>query len=303
MAGKRSWVVLAGAGLVWRRQRVLWWIFIVNLLLAFFGTRGMVERAGNILNHSLAAGRLVTGVDLAALAELASRPGAPFASPGTFHFGIVFFIFMLFVTGGILEVYRRDDKLPIGGFFEACGNYFWRFARLLIFLLIALIPIALLGGLVSFLSNVIDEHSVADMMGFRFRVVGIATVLFLLMAVRIWFDMAEVQAVAQNERRMLRIVRSAFLLTRHNFGSLFWLYFRITFLAWASFVLGVWVWAKYVRPEAIGRAFLLSQLIILLWIGTRLWQRASEMLWYQRRAEGAPTGLASSEPPPPAATD
>lgn len=296
MAGNRSWVALAGAGLVWRRQRVLWWIFIVNLILAFFGSRGMAARTGEYLNHSMAAERLVKGFDLGKIIELASQPETPFVpAPEVVWFGVVFFIFMLFATGGILDAYRRDEKLPTGDFFEACGVFFWRFVRLLILLLIVLIPVGLLATGVDALSDTIDEHSVRDMMGFWFEVGGAVVVLFLLMSVRLWFDMAEVEAVARNERGMFRTLRSAFKLTWRNFGSLFWLYFRISLVAWVGFAFGLRAWMKYVRPESIRAAFLLGQILILFWIGTRLWQRASETLWYRRYEQQA----ATPEPSPP----
>ena len=35
--------------------------------------------------------------------------------------------------------------------------------------------------------------------------------------------------------------------------------------------------------EAIGRTFLLGELVVLLWLGFRLWQKAVEAAWYQRR--------------------
>ena len=49
---------------------------------------------------------------------------------------------MLFVTGGILTVYREDRKLKTGEFFGASGAFFWRFVRLA---LLSLIPFAILG--------------------------------------------------------------------------------------------------------------------------------------------------------------
>src|ERR1700683_857624 len=36
MANGQSGVFLGGAGLVWRRQRVLWWVFVVHLVLESF---------------------------------------------------------------------------------------------------------------------------------------------------------------------------------------------------------------------------------------------------------------------------
>ncbi|MGH9710080.1 MAG: hypothetical protein ACRD37_06005, partial [Candidatus Acidiferrales bacterium] len=74
MAGQNSGAFLAGAGLVWRRQRVLWLIFAVNLILALFSIRGIAGRTGDVLNHSLASDRLVHGFDVAALGGLAQQP-------------------------------------------------------------------------------------------------------------------------------------------------------------------------------------------------------------------------------------
>ena len=50
--------------------------------------------------------------------------------PSTFHVVYLFFLFMLFVTGGILESYRQDRRLTTGEFFAASGAFFWRFVRL-----------------------------------------------------------------------------------------------------------------------------------------------------------------------------
>ncbi|MGB6359285.1 MAG: hypothetical protein WBF30_10935, partial [Candidatus Acidiferrales bacterium] len=64
-----------GAILVWRRRRLLWWIFAVNFALAFFAIHGVIPRTGTILDHSMAAHRLVNGFDLGALSEMAVQPG------------------------------------------------------------------------------------------------------------------------------------------------------------------------------------------------------------------------------------
>ena len=59
-------VVVAGARLVWRRQRVLWWVYGVNLLLALPAALRASMSFGGVLNSSLAAERLVKGFDLTA---------------------------------------------------------------------------------------------------------------------------------------------------------------------------------------------------------------------------------------------
>lgn len=284
MGGQNSGFFLAGAGLVWRRQRVLWSIFAVNFILAFFSIHGVVPRVGNVLDHSLAAQRLVKGFDLGAFGELMLQPGvSPLdVSPAAMAYSLVFFVFMLFITGGILEVYRRDSRVTTAEFFESSGAFFWRFVRLLIFLLLCLIPIAILHRILHSAADHIDETGVSAMASIWFSIAAGIVLLFLLIVLRLWFDMAEVHSIAQNERSMRRSLAVAWRLTLGNFGRLFWLYFSISVVACIGFGFGLWLWMYVLPPTAITGAFFLSQAMILWWLATRLWQRASETLWYQR---------------------
>ena len=282
-----------GAGLVWKWQRLLWWIFAVNLIFAHLATQGMVERLGQALNHSDASQFFVHGFNVAQLGALAAQPDSPLTSdmPAAAHYSVVFMIFMLFLTGGILATYIRDERLRTGAFFEACGYHFWRFFRLLIYMLIVFLPLAGLGMGAGAMYNRIDERSISPFPAVHFFEASAIVLLFLLVVIRIWFDMAQVIAVADDEKRMHKALRRAFGLLWHNFFSLLWLYIRVSIVAWIFIGLGLALWMLGLKPESNIAAFLLSQLIILIWIATRLWQRASESLWYRRH-------VASSVPEP-----
>ncbi len=285
MADHPKSVLGAGAGIVRRRQRVLWWVYVINLFLAFAATSALVGRVGSVLDYTLVANRLVHGFDVSMFAALVADPSAPLGTAvhGSIISSLVFFIFMLFLVGGILEVYRRDQTLTTGEFFEACGRFLWRFVRLLIFFLIVLIPIVILERLVVRWSDKLALNAVAPKLGFWVEVAGLLVVLFLLMAARLWFDMAQVRAVAENERVMRRTLLQTFRLTFTNFGSLFWIYLCPSLVSWIGLALAFRIWEKLVQPEWTGASFLLGQAVVLIWIATRLWQRASETVWYQRR--------------------
>jgi hypothetical protein len=289
-----------GAGLVWRRQLVLWWIYVLNLVLSLFAIHGMVESVGGALNHSLAADRLVHGFDLSAIGELMAQPDMPlqFDGPSMLHFAIVFAIGMLFLTGGLLAVYYRDAHLTTGLFFEACGECFWRFFRLMIYFLIATIPIALIGAGVAAIYDRIDEQSISPFPTVWFAVAGAILLLFLAMCLRLWFDMAQVIAVAEDERRMHAALRRAATLFRRNFGSLFWLYLRISVVAMLVFALVLQLWKNYLPPERIAAAWVISQLLMIWWLATRLWQRASEVIWYRRHLAQDQVPVPVEEPVP-----
>ena len=283
-------VIREGAHLLWRRQRVLWWLYGINLFLGLIGTLPTANNIGAVLNHSLAAEHLVKGFDLSFFAELAAQPSHPLSAgaPTSILLAVAFFLLWLLFEGGILEAYRRDSRLTTSEFVEACGRMFWRFVRLLICILIVLAPIVIIARRVKSWSDRLANDAPRAMMGFWVEVAGILVVAFLLIAVRLWFDMAQVHAVAENEPAMGRALVNSLRLTLANFTTLFWIYLRISLTAWLFSAAAFWGWIKLVRPEWIGVSFLLGQAVLLVWLGTRLWQRASETLWYQHNRPAPP---------------
>ncbi len=280
-----------GARIVWRRQRVLWWAFAVNLLLALMGTIPTAAELGNILNHSLASGALVDGFDVPTFAELAMSPARPLHIASAALFPLVFLAFMLFIEGGVLAVYRADRKFTTAEFFEACGRFFWRFFRLLILFLVVLVPIIVFNRVTTSWSDRLAVDSPQPLLGIWVQAVTTLMALLLLMAVRLWFDMAQTRIVVEDERAVRKALWAALKLTLRRFPGLFGMYSEISLLAWAGLVASFWVWAKWVRPEWTGVTFLLTQGFLLFWLVTRFWQRASEIVWYLRNG-ASPSSIA-----------
>lgn len=296
-------MVGAGWSLVWRRMRLLAWLYLISLALGWFATLPLESTISPVLDHSLAAAPLYHGFSIASYAELMMNPAVSTQAAGTAAsmLGVVWLVVMIFLTGGILRVYNEDRTYVTGEFFGACGQYFWRFVRLLIFFLLALIPPVLVyQGFHAWSGHLADQiANPAPSLVVSFG--GTLLVLFLLMWARLWFDMAEVIAVAENEYASRRAVARAFRLVWRNFRPLFWIYFRLSFLSWAGTFVFLWIWERFVPAEGIRRSFFLTQAIIFLWILTRLWQRASETLWYQAHApvpERLPETYPSLEPLP-----
>jgi len=299
MADEGKGLVAAGAGLVWRRRGILWWVFAVNIALGALGTLPAARQLHHALRHSLASEQLYRGFDLGMFYEVLRVADANLvrfpASSNLFTslFGLtissyacagMFAIFMLFVSGGILEIYRRDRRLDTGAFFAASGAFFWRFLRLA---LISLVVFALLGNAylaVEEASDYLGDKATADQAGFVIWLAGVIILLLLTMLVRVWFDVAKVRAVARNERGMLRNTLEVFDITKRQLGSLLWMYLRISLVAWITMLVAFLIWTK-LPPTAIWATFILLQLVMLVQLGARLWQMASATVWYQRRAE------------------
>jgi hypothetical protein len=270
--------------LVWQTQQVLWWIYAVNLVLGLLSGLVFAMKLRGVLDYSLAAQRLYQSFDLAHLVELAATPDVQLAARPTsaLGFAAIFYIFVLFATGGILDTYVRNRALVPGEFFQACGAFFWRFVRLLLWLFLFLALLGLLAGRVQHWSGYVSEHSAQEKLGFVVQAAGLAFVMLLLLIVRLWFDMAQVRAVIEDERRMTRNLGRAFRLTFTHFAELFWMSVRPSLLAWTATALALAFWIKLTSATHTGMSFLAGQFIAVLWVLTRLWQRASQVIWYQR---------------------
>ena len=282
----------SGFSLLWRRQGVLWWIFVVNLFCGMLGTAPGFLRLHHALGHSLAGQPLIDRFDLGMFAELFRLPDVELMrfTTTSYLFAFVFFVFMLFVTGGVLETYRGGRRLTSAEFFAASGAFFWRFVRLLLLSIVPFVLVSMIYQTLSKTADRIGDRAIADQVGIFLGWGAIAVFLLLALWVRLWFDMAQVRAVALNEPRMWRNTWRAWRITWHNLGKLYGMYFLIALAAWITTLIGLMIWAK-LPATATGAVFVVLELIVLAQIVTRLWQLASATAWYQQHAEVIPTSV------------
>ena len=270
MADDNKGLVAAGASLVWRHQRVLWWVFAVNFILGALGTADTHHQLEEVLGHSLAGRSLTNGFDFGMFLELVRVPESNlFRSHGaSLHAGLLFFLFMLFVTGGILTVYREDRKIKTGEFFGASGAFFWRFVRLALF---SLVPFAILGFAfwgTNKLSDRIGDRTVSAQTGFYIFLAGAILITLLALFVRLWFDVAQVRAVVQDEHKMWPNLWKALGISWRNASTLFRVYLCISGVAWVTLAGGLFLWTK-LPPTATPMTFLLLEFIILMQLLTQ----------------------------------
>lgn len=288
-ADQSKGLISAGAGLLWRRQEILWWVFAINLVLGGLGTLGAARTLNAAVGHSLAGNQLVKGFDAGMFYELLRLPEANFLRSGSaaFGFATLFALFMLFVSGGILEVFRQDRRLNSEEFFGASGEFFWRFVRLMLF---SLVPFVFLWSLYPFVDSFaehVGDKAVADQVGYYIQFAGAILLALLALLVRLWFDLAKVRAVAQNERSMWRNMWTAFDITFRHLGMLLWIYLSISLLAAMALLIGFLIWTK-LPPTATPATFVVLEFMILSQLAARLWQLASATAWYKRHAEVVP---------------
>ena len=292
MSNQPKGTLSAGFGLLWRRQSVLWWIFAVNFACGLLGTVPGFLRLKRALGHSLMGQPLTTRFDLGMLLELFRLPDVSLGryTTNSFLFAFVFFVFMLFVTGGVLETYRQDRRLTGGEFFGASGAFFWRFVRLLLLSLVPFIFVTIIYQTLSKIANQVGDRSIADQVGIFLSWGAMAVFGLLALWVRLWFDIAQVRAVAQNERRMWGNAWRSLRIMWRDLGRLYGMYLVIALVAWITLILGVVIWAR-LPATATAIVFLLLQLMMFAQIATRLWQLSTAMSWYQQHEEMQPVSI------------
>jgi uncharacterized membrane protein len=281
-----------GMGLVLRRQRVLWWLFLVNLFLGFVAVLPVRLTLGHLLDHSLASRSLADHFDLSAFIEVLSSP--------QFNFGIfrslslltsvAFALIVLFAEPGVIQEFRCGAGVnapargqTAGEFFGACGTYLLRMVRLLLWSILPLAVFALAFASAELIVAFVNEQGASEIIGFNLELL-FGLILFLVLAgVRVWINMAEIELVASGEKVTRRMLfDNARTLTFGNFGKLYTIQLTTAFAVVAVTLLGLTIWIKFVPPAAVGMAFIVSETTLLLLLACRLWQKASLVVWYER---------------------
>jgi len=290
----------SGLAMVAGNKRYIVWFWLLNLTLAEFGTGAFRRSAHAVLDHSLAADKLVHGFHLATLFELFARPEFGPMSAKTMpaiYFAFIFLLATALFLPGVFEGYASGERLLREDFFRACGRNLWRFLRLMIIAGIVMAIVAgALFGLQSVLLKKVSE-STNEVLPFRMHMASLAVIFLIMTALRIWFDLAEVDIVLKDQRAVRKSIWAGL---RHTFRSLFGLlanYVAITIIAAIVLVGGLWAWEKLVAPESVLGAFLLVQIVLFLLLIPRFWQRGVAVSYWQQKMM-APAAVITPPPIP-----
>jgi len=299
MNDKQS-LISAGAAAARRNLRYIVWFYLLNLLFAWFGASGLATHAHSIMDHSLYSDKLLHGFDPAVLIELLNRPDFGPAQSSTvpaIFFGILFLCTSLTFMPGVLLGYSSDHRVSRDEFFRACGRNLWRFVRLFV---LAAVLVGITAGLLSAGLGALAkaaEKTNYERLPFFINVAGLAITLLALTKLRVWFDLAQTDAVLRDQPAVRKSVAFGFRAMRKNRLRLLGTYVAIALVGVAVLVVGILLWHFIVPPSSVVGAFLVSQLTLLLLLATRFWQRAAAVAFYVKQmAEPA-----VEAPPAPAA--
>jgi hypothetical protein len=303
---KKRGLLTSGLSMVASNGRYIFWFWLLNLTLAEFGTAAFRRSAHAILDHRLYADRLVHGFDLAVFVELLARP--EFGQMDAMRMPAVYFSFLFFVATalllpGVFMGYASTYRLPREEFFRACGRNLWRFILLMIVagVVMGIVAAALFGAQAAIVKKA--GESTNEILPFELQIAGLFIIFLIMTALRIWFDLAEADAVLDDQRAVLRSIAAAF---HHGLRGLFRLlasYVFVTIIAAIILLGGLLAWMKLLAPENVAGAFCIGQATLILLLITRFWQRGVAVSYWQQKmlqpvAIPEPVALASVMPAP-----
>jgi hypothetical protein len=264
-------------------KRYIVWFYLLNLALAWLGAAAFKNQAHDFLDHSLLSGRLLHGFDIGVVLEMFLQPefGQTNASRASgLHFALLFFVATALFLPGVLQGYASTYRLPREDFFRACGRNLWRFIRLMI---VAGIVFLIVAGALFGIQGVLEKRaaeSTNELLGFEVRVVSLVVIFLVMTALRIWFDLAETDIVLSDQRAVRRSIGAGFRHMWRNLGRLVGSYVVATIVAAILLVAGLWIWMRFVPPASVLGAFVVSQLMLLLLLIPRFWQRGVAVSYY-----------------------
>jgi hypothetical protein len=305
---------LLGSGFsrMMHNKRYIVWFWLLNLTLAEFGTAAFRRSAHAILDHTLYAQRLVKGFDLGVFGELLFK--AEFGSLNSMMYPALYFSFLFFLATalfmpGIFTGYASTYRLPREEFFRACGRNLWRFIRILF---IAAIVMGIVAGLLFAGTNAMVKkagESTDAKLPFELQMTGIGLTFLIMTTLRIWFDLAEVDTVLNDQPAVRKSIAQAFRCTFRSLARLLASYVVVTIVAAIFLAAGLWIWIRLVSPENIVAAFVVAQITLLLLLIPRFWQRGIAVSYWQQRMlppivpmQAIETSTAAATAPPVAAT-
>jgi len=272
-----------GRGRVMRNKRYIVWFYVLNLALAWLGAAAFSNQARDFLDHRLLSDRVVHGFDLGVLTEMFAQPEfgtVQAARASGVHFAVAFFLLTAVFLPGVLQGYASTYRLPREDFFRACGRNLWRFIRLMI---VAGIVMGAAAGALFGLHGVLVKkaaESTNELLAPEVQFAGLAVIFLVVAAFRIWFDLAQADVVLSDQRAVRRSIGKGFRHAWRNLGRLLASYVVTTIVAAIILVGGFWVWWRFVPQASVGGAILVSQVILLLLLIPRFWQRGVAVTYY-----------------------
>ena len=267
-----------GLRLALANKRLLLWVYLETLAVGLAAALPFHARMASVLDHSLAAQSIAGRFDVSSYVLLMMNLGKHGTSLYMQALAAIlgYCVVSNILAAGIYYVFATGEVPRLAVVVRSGIEYFWRFFRLLLFVLILAGPVL---AILAALRRLILKHADNIYVGRQFFFISLATfAVFALIALffRLWFDIAEasvVQLGIDGNRRVRRVLFPSMRLLRKQFAPAYFGYFSIGCIGWAVFFFLTWLWMAAVPPHAVLLAWIVGQLATLSLLAARIWER------------------------------
>lgn len=284
-----------GLGSVGQSNRYIFFVYLVNLVVAMIFAAVLAGTLKDSLGSSMAAQNMKTGFDglwynsfraeadgLAATFEpgvvgfgailksvnnfISGNIGGEFA--GIALMGIVFLLLWTYLAGGFISLYANQDGQTT--FFQQAARFLPRFIILAI--MAAILYYLLFGALMSWLSGIVYSltyETLDERIHFVYTVIKYGIVWLLVWFVNMLFDYSKIITVLQDHKNALTAPIKAAKIIFANFGRTYGLYLSVGII-WILFFVVYWIivadpqsnssWLAIFVPFVLGQLYILSRI-------------------------------------------
>lgn len=270
------------------KYRKMWLLlYLLNFCFALIGLIPLSGFLNQTLAHSLENTQLLNGFDYTFFQDFLSAYGLGISAilDQSILLIVLFFIFSIFLVGGMLSTLKSQESFNYGYFLQGCSHYFWRLLRLTIYFLI--LHFVLIGAclfLLSLLTNGLSPFELDT----DVQVVNALTItvpLYILLATILFMiqDYAKIHLIHEDVNILTQVFWQSFSLVFRNFGYFFLLYL-LNFATFLIFLGLYWFISENVEVRTgtmVFIFFLIAQAYVFARIGVRVVNLASATLLYQ----------------------
>jgi len=274
-----------GCGETVRRSRLVLYLWLANLMIAFIAVAPFAFLIGGDFSRSLLGERLAKGVDFVWLGDVILKYQDVLArlSGWVLVPAILYLVWSLFSSGGILgRIAARGERTTLAGFLADGCRYFFRFFR--VFLISIPVYFLVLGLIYRLIGAVFESWSKSARTEWgAFWASQLKVLIFLLLfsLVRMFFDYVKIRLVSEQSRKAFRATVLTFGFLARRFGRAWGLYLIIGVLSLAAS--GLILGATKLFGGGFGAILLVfwEQLSIAFRQGFRVWFLAAESDFFE----------------------
>ncbi len=201
-----------GIALVWKDKKMLFLVYGINFIFSYILALPVSMMLSNALAKTTAADKMLESFDYALYTSIMDGFGKGFSlSRVLITMGLFYLILNVFLSGGILAAFIKNQEFKLSEFLSDCVLYFKRFIKLFLISIVFLITAALIFMSLSKLFGYFTEGAATEHLSLILFIVRILILMVMLAFISMLFDYAKIMTVANDYHKMMETVKVAMM--------------------------------------------------------------------------------------------